>query len=510
MSNIKYSDDDFINLIGMCGVMSLDQMMEWQGTKSKRGIEDRLKALAQANNPPIVGRTIPRPWISPHKRSSFILTSFGADIYNRLNNTNIVAPDENTLIANYIHSLGLVDIGFALKKLGMPCAFESRVIIDDQTSEFIRPDVSFQLANNERHVIELERSRSTSGLQDRLLGRLLRWQKAVLNAKIAPDIFVLFSLDKNDNWMMSAWLESLNAFVQKTGEQPAFTVWFLDFKEFLDRPTLDVRRFNKMPVSVHPASFLLAAERERYFAELDAKKFSPDALSNSLALTHEFWKYHWLDLLAVQKSDLVRRAFLDSCDDLYQKNLLIRQHHGDTYNGSIPWLAIETLRFWLEQPIFKSFRAGLIDALREYKSAYNRGVSVAADYLEKIVWESLLYKFEIGRDGPLYFRTRLPDSNTRQKNLPDVIPSFELVAPWAGRDTQEAADQTARALEWLVNMLVLYPAELGLIRENKKPTSSPAAKSASSRQISPDDPFFDDFNSTSDDDFEKANSRFEE
>ncbi len=489
MSNIKYSDDEFINLIGKRGVMAVKQIAEWLGSASTRGIEDRLKIMAKSANPLVVNRTIVRPWISKSPQTTYILTPFGADRYNEINHTSILSPDIDTLPENYVHSLGLIDIGFAFKKMGVPCTYESRTIIDNQTNEFIRPDVAFKFQGEDRvHVVELERSRSSKDLKTRLLGRLFRWQKAAMNAIIHPDIMVLFSLDKGDNLMIAAWIDALNAFIEKSGDNPAFTVWYMDFAAFLKNPTLDLRRFNRFPVSTDPESFLLAAERERYFNQKRAEMFTPEDVDNTLKEAEDFYwgsRGRWL---IIQSSDGVRRAFLDSCDSLHK--LSINGCPSDFQTGSLPWLAINAIRFWLERPAYKDFRVGLIDAIREYKSSYGRGINTAANYLEKIIWESLLYKFDIGRDGPLSFRARLADDTTKQKNHTGIIPSFEIIAPWAGRESQEDADRSARSLEWLVNMLMLYPTELGLTKENKKPQSSPALKFTPSPEELSEDPFF--------------------
>lgn len=479
MSNNKYNDDEFINLIGKRGIMSLRQIAEWMGLNTTRGVDRYLSRMADKENPLIVGRNIPRPWAGRGAQTAYILTSFGAEYYNKLNGTDITAPDAGSLAASFSHSLGVIDIGFALKKIGAPSFFESRVVIDHQTNEFIRPDVSYQLNSDDSlRIIEFEQSRDYKNLNNLLLKRLFRWQKAIIEGVIHSDIIVLFSLVKNDKWMISAWMKALNAFVQKNGEEPFFTIWYMGMKDFLANPTLDTRSFKCLPHSIDPESFLLSAERERFFAQRESEMFSPESMDKALLDTQTFWRLSWTRLLALQKREAARRSLLDACDLLYEKSRT--DDLGDTGAGSIPWLSIGLIRFWLERPPYKELRVGLIDVLKEYKSAYGRGAGVAADYLEKAIWESLLYKFNIGRDGPLSFRTKLPDDTVKKKNHPGILPVFEIIAPWAGRDAQEDADWSARSLEWLVNMLIQYPVELGLTKENRKPQSSVALESPSS------------------------------
>jgi hypothetical protein len=97
----------------------------------------------------------------------------------------------------------------------------------------------------------------------------------------------------------------------------------------------------------------------------------------------------------------------------------------------------------------------------------------AADALERLVWGVLLRQFGIGKNGPVSFYAQAGSSEKDKDRRSGLIPVFAISSPWSGvREDQDQADATVKALTWLVEMLIGYPTELGLTKENKKAQSS--------------------------------------
>ncbi len=457
--------------------MTSAQMSEWLGFGKARGVEVRAKNMRDEDgNPLVISRNITCPWRTG--RTTLILNTFGAIQYNKFFKTRIVAPDEHTRISNHIHAIGLIDIGLALKKLGIEFNLEYRVNITEDQKEYIRPDVFYKLGGRQ-YIIEFERSRELYNLHNRLVERFYRWQNMLRDASagnVSSDIIVLFSLDPDDRDTLCIWMKALHTFIQEAGEQPAFNIWFMSLTNFLNDPTLDLDSYKRLIPSDTPVTVLLDAERERFFAHEAAVLLREVAIKKSFEAVENYWTYNNGRMLDLQSEESSRRAFLDVCDSIFKM-----AHWGrpaDHHNGSIPWLGVNTLRFWLERPELSDLRIGLIDALREYNSAYARGVDVAAKSLERMVWTVFLHKFGIGKDGPLSFFAYTADPGDKDNGRGGIFPVFSIRQPWCGRCDSEQMEATTLALGWLVDTLITYINELGLNKENKNPISTLVVESS--------------------------------
>ena len=472
----KVENDEILELVGMQGVATATQVQQWYGAKKDAGIRIRMKNMSKADNPVLTHRNLPLPWHNSKPIAAAFLTDIGADVLNERHGTSIIAPSPATQLKNFVHGLGLVDIAIALKKMGIPFDLERRVDIDGADGEFIRPDVLCRVKDS-RYLIEFEQTRSEQELSERLLGRLRRWQKIFKSpgaqyADVSSDVIVLFALkEMGDNYTATKWSESLYTLSQELGQPPAFSVWTMPLKDFLDNPTLDLRHFRLLPPSAHPDADALAAERERFFASQVAGLLSPADMLLAREAAHLFCQEYRGRLSQLQLTTLERRRFLDDCDAFYR--MAYSAQDSAYHNGSVPWIGIGVLRYWIEQPVFADFRIRLIDALEKLKSSYGRGLNSAADTLERLVWDTLLRQFGIGRDGPLSFYAQIGTTEKDKDRRNGLVPVFNISVPWAGiREDQEQAELTIQSLTWFVMMLVEYSVELGLTKANKKAQSS--------------------------------------
>ncbi|NSW52909.1 MAG: hypothetical protein HPY85_10425 [Anaerolineae bacterium] len=470
-------DRAILEFVGMQGVATSAQGQQWFGLRYEKPIRDRMTKMSNGNNPLLTHRNLPRPWASRYRVYSAFLTDAGAAVLNEMNGTTILAPSQATQEKNFVHGLGIVDIAIALKRMGLSCDMERRMDIpDDDDGGFIRPDILCHL-DGSHMLIEFEQTRSEQNLSERLLGRLRRWQEIFTSPvmrDVLPDVIVLFAMkESEDRYTTSTWSKVLYELSQELGGSPAFSVWSMSIADFLNNPTLDLRRYKRLIPSLYPDSDALADERERFF---HAQAVSVPTLPGLQKAWQAARSYH-LDyrgrLTEMQLTTSVRKAFLDCCDDLF--SMVISGPESSRWNnGGVPWIGIGVLRCWFEQPSMSDFRLRLINALESLKSSYGRGLYSAADTLERmVVWGTILRQFGFGRGGPLAFYAQVGTSEKDQDRRSGLIPVFTISSPWPGiREDQDAANVTVQALTWLVQTLMDYPVELGLTKENKKALSS--------------------------------------
>jgi len=477
-SQKKIEDIDVLEFVGMQGVATSIQAQRWFGLEREDGIRKRMTRLCTCENPWLTNRNLPRPWINSHNYFAAFLTDLGAAVLNERNGTRIIAPSQATQQKNLVHGLGLVDIAVELRHMGLEFDLERRIDIDRAENEFIRPDILCRLPNGQRQLIEFEQTRSEQELRSRLLGRLRRWQQLFSGSEmpgISRDVIVLFAFTTSkkdpDRHTTSIWSEMLHRLMDELGAPLAFTVWSMPLGEFLGNPTLELIRYKQLLPSLHPDADALAAERERFFArQLESILPAGKVTLTKQATQDYFQEYRWR-LATMQSESSLIKQFLDVCDHLYA--MAFSGPEETRRNGSVPWLGIGVLRFWLEQPLLAKFRLDLIDTLESFRSSYGRGLYSAADALERLVWGVLLRQFGIGKNGPVSFYAQVGSSEKDKDRRSGLIPVFAISSPWSGvREDQDQADVTANALTWLVQMLLDYPTELGMTKENKKAQSS--------------------------------------
>lgn len=472
-TRVRVSEDQILDLFRTYSVLTADQIQALIGVKSPISIRNQIKRMCGSErvNPPLSSRNLARPWLGIHSNIAVFLTDLGAATLSNRYGIRVAAPRPTTLRANFVHGLAVSDIGVALHKSGIPFDVERKVSISEEGDEFIRPDV-FCRHKNMRYLIELEQSRSEQALDERLLGRLRRWQKTFTSPEmedVASDVIVLFSMKKDDQHTIASWMKALHLLEQELGSPAAFTVWAMELSDFLKSPSLDLRRFRKLQPSAHPDSALLAAERERFFDRQIATRISSPEMQAAFEKTAHFYEFYRGRLQSLARDPAERKQFLDHCDRLYALAQFGK------WDGAVPWPAIALVRYWLEQPVFAAFRAELIDALERLKSSYGRGLYTAADSMERMVWDVLLRRFGFARGGPLSFHAQIGSGEWDRSPRSGLIPVFSISAPWLKmRERTEQAQATVRSLTWLVTLLVDFQGELGLARASKKAQSAMA------------------------------------
>ena len=136
--------------------------------------------------------------------------------------------------------------------------------------------------------------------------------------------------------------------------------------------------------------------------------------------------------------------------------------------SAIPWLSIELLRQWLEQPQLSDLHERLITGLAEVKAGYTRGISAASDILDRVVWEYMLSFFNFAPGGPLDFRSTYGNEQENKHKTRGLIPVTTIKSiPWDGVCDEEEAHKIEDAINWMISIFIQYPGELGLRKYQK-------------------------------------------
>jgi hypothetical protein len=427
-------------------------------------------------NPALWSMNIRRPWItdgSGRPERVFVLTEVGALELSELTGEQVSAPSRKNQVRKFQHALALVDIANVLIKASIPYRIDRQMSVSE-SDEYVRPDVEFILQGAQRHILELEQFRLKFDLQIQILNRMHRWQTLLTSQEtddICSDIIVLFSLNKKDNYSIAIWMSALDALIQQIKQAPAFTVWFMSFSDFMADPTFDLARYRRLEPSPKPQEGILKIERERVLADEIGRRISAQDCCVVNKKIEQYWLENRGQLQEMQTIFHPQEFFLNLCDRLYDMCLIANPRgYG---RAAIPWLAIGMVRYWLEMTEFADLRERLVIAISEVRSFYSRGLSSAADSLERLVWEVLLKHFGFARGGPLVIFTNIGSSEKDKFHCSGLVPIVRIHRPWEGvRETEEAASKTEVALTWLIELLLHFQIELGLTKMNKRGKSS--------------------------------------
>jgi len=438
----------------------------------------------------------PRPW----KKSTgapeaiYYLTEAGAYEYTKLTGIRLVAPDPQAQPKSKQHALALVDIAIAIRDKNGRCICNRQVNIDkgDEYEEeeinnaiypdgkkntYTRPDIQFSYIGTPDYVqfIEYEQSRKQIFLEDILVARMNRWQDLLTSedgTHYSKNIMVLFFLDPVDQekrTSKSNWMKALYRFIElRNGELPAFKIYYKDFPEFIQKPTLSKNDYVLMEASQDPETYFLRKDNEEFFNQKAKEILEPLNSDLSNKANAEYYKEKFPVLAGMQNYTGRQEYFFMQVKELYGLSILIDKPYGYSL-ASVPWVSIGLLRQWVEQPQLHTLRERLVVGLAEVHAGYLRGMSIAADILDRVMWESIFPYFNFAQGGPLGYFTNLNNSIDGKEKNNRLIPVTNVSSHWEGVCT---TDKEARLIEdainWMIATFVQYPGELGLAK-NEKP-----------------------------------------
>jgi hypothetical protein len=453
--------------------------------------DDRPKALLGFSS-------ITRPWISTMgaPESYFYLTEAGAYEYTKLSGIRIVAPDPQAQTKSKQHALALVDIAIVIREKNGTCICNRQVNIDkrdefeeefndstqpeDKKSSYTRPDIQFNYIGTPNSVqfIEFEHSRKPKRLQDILIARMNRWQDLLTSEDgkhYSKNIMVLFFLDPEDQEKgvsLSIWMRALYRFIElRNGELPVFKIYYKDFRRFFNSPTLSIKDYALMEASQDPETYFLRKKNEEFFNRKSTEVIEPLNSDLSNKANEEYYKEKFQVLVGMQNCTGRQEYFFMQVKKLYELSIVTNKPNGYSL-ASVPWVSIGLLRQWVEQPQLRTLRERLVIGLAEVHTGYLRGMSIAADILDRVMWESIFPYFNLAQGGPLGYFTNLNNSiDGREKNN-RLIPVTNVSSHWEGVcTTDKEAHLIEDAINWMIATFIQYPGELGLTK-NEKPFMS--------------------------------------
>jgi hypothetical protein len=454
-------------------------------------VNDHPKALLGFSN-------ITRPWISPTGAPEiyYYLTEAGAYEYTKLTGIRLVAPNPQAQPKSKQHALALVDIAIAIREKNGKCICNRQVNIDkgdefedefinsaqpdDKRNSYTRPDIQFTYVGNPDFVqfLEFEHSRKPKRLEDILVARMNRWQDLLSSEDgnhYSKNIMVLFFLDPEDQkekTSQSIWMKALYKFIElRNGELPTFKIYSMDFRDFIKKPTFSIKDYVLMEASQDPETYFLRKKNEEFFNRKAKEIFEPLNSDLSNKANDEYYKEKYSVLAGMQNYTGRQEYFFMQVKKLYELSILTDKPNGYSL-ASVPWVSIGLLRQWVEQPQLRTLRERLVVGLAEVHAGYLRGMSVAADILDRVMWESIFPYFNFAQGGPLGYFTNLNISIDGKEKDNRLIPVTNVSSHWEGVcTTDEEAHLIENAINWMIATLIQYPGELGLTK-NEKPYMS--------------------------------------
>jgi hypothetical protein len=463
--------------------------------------EDHPKALLGLSS-----ISIPRPWKKPTgaPESIYYLTEAGAYEYTKLTGIRLVAPNPQAQPKSKQHALALVDIAIAIRDKNGRCICNRQVNIDkedeyeeeinnsthpdDKKNSYTRPDIQFSYIGSPDFVqfIEYEQSRKQIHLEDILVARMNRWQDLLSSedgTHYSKDILVLYFLDpvdKEKRDSLSTWMKALYRFIElRNGELPTFKIYYKYFEEFIQKPSLSIKDYVLMEASQDPRTYFMRKDNEEFFKQKAKEIFEPLNSDLSNKTNAEYYKEKYQLLAEMQNYTGRQEYFFTQAKKLYELSILTDKPNGYSL-ASVPWVSIGLLRQWVEQPQLRTLRERLVIGLAEVHAGYLRGMSIAADILDRVMWESIFSYFNFAQGGPLGYFTNLNNSIDGKEKNNRLIPVTSVSSHWEGVCTNDKeARLIENAINWMIATIIQYPGELGLTK-NIKPYMSILHESISS------------------------------
>lgn len=487
------STESLLSLFQYQGMLTLPQireLMDLPPEESDKALRRRLKKylMGPSDEVPqaLVSDTlrIKRPWVDTKGASTnlYLLTDVGAATLQKITSRGMEPPNPNSKPKNKQHALALTDIAIYIKKNIGDCLVNRSVIFktEEENNNDVtntRPDIQFWYTREKFiQFVEFEHTREQNKeiLANILYGRMERWQKLFssdnfIKGGYSKNIMVLFFLDKNDDWTLFLWQRLLHKLLSEgTNGQPlSFNLYWKDFRDFWDKPTLKVEDYLPLLPKSDPEQERKDLENELYFKERGAELLEPLEEGEGERSTDRYLAKNKQDLITLQNYTARQTFLFNQIRRLYQISQDEQLPKAGLAGSSIPWLSIGLLRQWIEQPQMNKLRNRLIDKLNEIDKGYARSLNTASDLVNRMMWDSFFSFFNIAPGGIVEFNSA-PRSADDKKNPGDLIVPVVEFSEWEGIfKSERQADETAKAIEWMVKIILKFTGEMGLMKNAK-------------------------------------------
>lgn len=424
---------------------------------------------------------IQRPWLGKKTGKPevyFGLEDGGAKELNKLTGGKQHKIDASSAVTSMQHSLALIDIATRLMNNAEIVKCNRQVNILTKNGElqklYIKPDVQVSYKNNPSLIqfIEYEHLRSQEEIDDLILERMRKWQ-ALFNSpegnKYDKDILLLFwhGDGKIDDGNLFVWIKALYRLIKENNDvNPPFNIYYREFQNFLAKPSTELKDYTLLIPGEDPETAIAQAEREAYLkSAADHCFFDPHNMETIDLITKYDEQKHAL-FSHMQNTSTRQQYFFEVVRLMYKKGNNDKDKLTGFATASLPWPSIGLVRFWLTLPENKPLRAALIKPISEIQGCYSKGLYVAQDAIERMVWNTLFRYFGFGKGGNLSFYTIQTEGEADKNRYGGITPIVTIKTPWDDLfEDKDKAKPTVDAITWLISLLVTYYPELGLVKE---------------------------------------------
>ena len=471
------------------GMATLNQALRLcQESVGKKSLNRQLNKLTLPSKDQFVpllytGR-ITRPWLlegAGPPEVYYCLTKTGNAKLNKFvpKEEERKCPDPQALEKSRQHSLALVDIAIIIQeKNGQSIVNRSPEYKNEEDEnknkeKQLRPDIQYfyggEAGKKFNQFIEFEHTRKQGNLDNIIFTRMKKWQDFLLTKgkdSFSKNILVLFYLDDNDTKTLRVWIKAYYMLIQESGGVPAINIYFQYFKDFFDSPNLSAKDHALLEACADPEGLEIQLKHAQDLQEMANKILKPLYINLADQSTQSYFDAKGELLVAIQRSSARQEFFIDQVCKLHEKSMV--EYRVGYSASAIPWLSIELLRQWFEQPQLRDLHERLIIGLAEVKVGYTRGISAASDILDRVVWEYMLSFFNFAPGGPLDFRSTYGNEQENKHKTRGLIPVTTIkTIPWDGVCDEEEAHKIEDAINWMISILIQYPGELGLRKYQK-------------------------------------------
>lgn len=407
-------------------------------------------------------------------RKVHILTETGAAALRFLEDlADLRAPklEEHTEIAAAVMTM---DVYVAARQAGLEAKVEHVIPFGPEGSS-IRADVWVTLADGTHAIFECEQlaaAWSKARIQDKLR-RLVRFFSSDVGRQAPAEVRVLFNIHPGDVQSLLTWQEQVALIERELGRSLPFSLHWQRITDFLKQPEWStLTRFQPLlaaplPEVTEPAGPASGAPRSTEVLKslptaIQASLSSLKELELALGLMYRDQQAVFQEFQAAQNPRERARRFFALMLFIYEAS-----HYANSPTLEYATLPVESL-YLLRRYLHAHQNAKLLAGIKQglNNAAKNSdGVTRYRNAMTRFIWDVFLRWHGFARGGPLRVKVEPPGFETGRSDFyvevfvsnPDMF-----CHPQAFRGGLHEMHPEERALAWVLEAMVNYPAELGL------------------------------------------------
>ncbi len=451
-----------------CGLATAEHASILTGIEYKRAAEALNELCSSSFTRPAALRTVPVRLEQRRGRSQkmYVLTEEGAALVRLLYDCPRLQPPKLTEPLELTAAYASMSVHVKAHQANLDSTVE-HVIPFGQGKNNIRADVLITLPSDTQVIIEIEQQ-ANNGTLPRVVDKLLRQDaffKSHQSGEYNHNIRVLFNLPEGDEKTIPLWREALGMVKQQNGGQLAFRLYWQPIVQFLDCPqwnTLDGFILLK-PLQLAPDPDLENSPQQTP-VEIPTLGLEPATVAGMRAVM--LARNHVLgqQLRQMQNSvdhELRVCAFFETVNLIYDAS-----HYRDSPVDLYAAQPLESLAL-LKRYLHDNQNATLLQQLQQMHKwifEHQTGIMSMRNGYSAMLWDGFLMHHGFSRGGALAVSVQIPEIGEQNSDIYVEVhirnPMRNLLYPFFTTLYQKTPQE--KSLEWVLQALLLYPAELGL------------------------------------------------